>query len=289
MYRALVKLVWIKYGHTSPSIDKTRGKAHMIWAWHKKIQKFLLLWFLLAMIVLVGQGVVYAQDPPDPSLTIANISSPLNGGFISGEVPIRGSAAHPTAFNYYELEYANLANQSPIWLPIGGRVSQQVPNDGILGIWDTIGGDIADGLYQIRLRVFLDDPEIEPITVTVTNLQLGNTPPTALPSVAPDLSSDTTSEAPEIELPPTTAPRPTVETLADTSITSNSSRAGEDGGDTAINFGRLQSAFCTGSIVSLVFFGLLLAYLGMRARLRPLTRQLMWQIRNEMKDEDKDR
>ena len=249
---------------------------------------WLLQWLLLLCLMpFFTYGVVLAQDPPDPTLSDAIISSPADSALISGAVEIRGIATHPTAFAYYELEYANLLTPS-IWLPIGGQVGQPVTGEGddLLGVWDTVGNGISDGLYQIRLSVYLNDETVEPKTYIAANLTLQNVAPTPLPDVSSsgvDTSGDPTSAAPSIDLPPTSTPRPTIATINDPNISNNALASGES--SSSINFGRLQTAFCSGAIFSLVLFAVLIGVLTVRARLRPLTRQMMWQIRNEMKDE----
>lgn len=228
-----------------------------------------------------------AQEPTDRSQTVAIITTPEDGGVISGSVLIFGSASHPSAFDYFQLEYANLNNPTPIWLPITLQIRQQAPENEVLGIWETVETGIADGLYQIRLRVFLNDTNVEPVTFVVTNLQLVNTAPTPVPTVAGGdvIVQETPDAAPIIEQPPTTVPRIATSLPAASSSSNLVAGTPEDSGSSSINFARLQSAFCTGTIISLAFFGVLLGYISVRARLRPVTRQIMWQIRNEMDDE----
>lgn len=252
-----------------------------------------LVWFVVVCLLvggIVDTAATYAQEPPNAADTIAIITNPSNGGVISGDVIIRGSAAHPSAFAYYELEYANLANPDPIWLPITGPISQQAPTDEILGIWSTVGDGVSDGIYQIRLRVFLTDPDIPPVEVVVTNLQLINNAPTPLPTVDEGANPPlpTTGPAPTsaIELPPTSTPRPTIEVLGANNLPQPPALGNDtDEGGSSIDFGRLQNAFCTGGVVTLLFFGVLFFYLSVRARLRPITRQLMWQMRDNFDDE----
>jgi hypothetical protein len=231
-----------------------------------------------------------AQEPPDRAETVAIITTPTEGGVISGTIQIRGSASHPSAFDYFQLEYANLNNPTPIWLPITPQIRQQALTEEILGVWETVNTGVADGLYQIRLRVFLNDANIEPVTFIVTNLQLVNTQPTPIPTVSGgDAAAQPTSdEAPIIQQPPTRTPRPATPIPDTTSSADNvlaAAPASESDGGSSINFGRLQGAFCTGTVISLVLFGLLIGYMALRTRLRPVTRQLMWQIRNEMEDD----
>lgn len=245
------------------------------------MKKYVLLLCSLLLLTLPA----LAQEPPGVQDTIVVITSPVPFQTISGQVVISGSAGHPSAFVGYELEYDNLTDPTEIWLPIGSRVTQQV-TEGTLGIWDTVGLGISDGLYQIRLRVFLNLPDIAPVELIVSNLTLINTAPTPLPTI--DTSDTFTPPTPgpsptsPIEQPPTNTPRPTIESRIQTD---NNSRSATSTNSTTLNFGRLQGAFCFGSTLAFGFFALLLGYLWLRARLRPVTRQLMWQIRSELDQE----
>lgn len=228
-----------------------------------------------------------AQDPSRAD-TIAVITAPVPDMTISGQVVIMGSAGHPSAFAYYELEYKNLLSSGDIWLPIGQRVSQQKTNE-ILGIWDTVGASVSDGNYQIRLRVFLTLPDEAPVEFIVGTLQLINTAPTPLPapetleSVAPTAGPSPTSA---IEQPPTSTPRPTLESLAQNPDNNQSASSASTNRQSSLNLGRLQSAFCTGSLLAMIFFAVIGAYLAVRARFRPVARQLMWQIRSDYDDRE---
>ncbi|MCP4249683.1 MAG: hypothetical protein GY778_21795, partial [bacterium] len=159
------------------------------------------------------------------------------------------------------MEFDNLQGPGEIWLPIGQRVSQQRTGES-LGIWDTVAGGIADGLYQIRLRVFLNDEELLPVEFVVSGLQLVNTAPTPLPTVPADDVTEgpppTAGPSPTslIIQPPTNTPRPTIETLGSGSEGGGPVASGAESGSTEVNFGRLQSAFCAGSVIALVFFAL---------------------------------
>lgn len=249
----------------------------------------------LAILGVVLSGLparVLAQEPPGREATIAVITSPVPDSTISGQVIIFGSAGHPSLFSYYELEYKNLLETSDIWLPIGARVSQQRTNE-ILGIWDTVSLGVSDGMYQIRLRVFLNAPEEPPVEFVVNGLQLINTAPTPLPTV--DTQTSATLEAPTpgpsptslIDQPPTNTPRPTLETLGQNTDNTQSASSSSSGGETTLNLGRLQSAFCTGSVLALLFFSVLGGYLWLRSRFRSTARQLMWQIRSEFDNDSR--
>lgn len=246
------------------------------------MNKYVLLLSSLLLFALPA----YAQEPPGVQDTIAVVTSPVPFQTISGQVVISGSAGHPSAFVGYELEYDNLTDPTEIWLPIGSRVTQQV-TEGTLGIWDSVGLGISDGPYQIRLRVFLSIPDTAPVEFVVTNLTLINTAPTPLPTIdtSDNIIPPTPGPSPTspIEQPPTNTPRPTIESRIQPD--NNRPSATSTSSSTSLNFGRLQGAFCFGSTLAFGFFAVLLGYLWVRARLRPVTRQIVWQIRNELDQE----
>ncbi len=249
-----------------------------------------LFWVLIIFGILTTFHPAYAQEPPGIEDTVVVITNPVPGATISGQVVVIGSAGHLSSFAYYELEFDNLLDPNEFWIPIGsGRVAQQV-TEGTLGIWDTVGTGISDGQYQIRLRVFLNDAEGSSVEAIVTNLNLINSPPTALPTVPAEEAGETPqatlgpSPTSAIEQPPTNEPLPTIETRSngnDTITTVGDS----SGGSSSLTFGHIQSAFCTGSIIAAIFFSIFAGYLWLRARFRPTVRQIMWQIRNELDNE----
>ncbi|MBI5931477.1 MAG: hypothetical protein HY862_19365 [Chloroflexi bacterium] len=239
-----------------------------------------LVWLLI--IMSVAPTPTFAQGR---EATIAIITSPADGSTVSGQVVIMGSASHPSVFVGYEVEFDNMADANEIWLPIGTRVSQPI-TEGTLQIWDTVANNVADGVYQIRLRVFLNLPDEPPVEFVVQNVTVLNSVPTLLPtSLPPPATSTEGPPAPTapIQQPPTNTPRPTVETLIN-SNNSSSSLSGETS-SSSLNFDRLQGAFCSGAVIAGVFFALLGGYLAVRARLRPVARQIMWQIRSEIDDD----
>ncbi|MBZ0316012.1 MAG: hypothetical protein K8L91_06305 [Anaerolineae bacterium] len=236
-----------------------------------------LLLLLIAMSITPSSALAQGREA-----AIAIITSPAEGATVSGQVVITGSASHPSVFVGYEVEFDNMADANEIWLPIGTRVSQPI-TEGTLQIWDTVANNVADGVYQIRLRVFLNLPDEPPVEFVVRNVTVLNSVPTPLPTPLPPPATSTAGPpAPTapIQQPPTNTPRPTVETLIDTSNQSSSS-----GGESSLNFDRLQGAFCNGVIIAGVFFAFFAGYLALRARLRPMARQIMWQIRSEMDDD----
>lgn len=255
------------------------------------LRKLSIISILLLMLIAAPSMLLYAQDSGREA-TVAIITFPVNDQTVSGEVAITGSASHPSQFAYFNLEYNNPSDPNGIWLPIAENVSQQT-TDGILGIWRTVDAGIPDNIYRIRLRVFLTDTEIEPVEFIVNNIQLTNTAPTPLPTSRPDAPTPTDALPPTagpsptnvVVQPPASTPRPTVETINQSPANTNNTISGDDAGTTSIDFGRIQSSFCIGSIVALVIFSFFAGYLALRRRFRPVARQIMWQIRSELDDD----
>ena len=234
------------------------------------------IWVIILLLVFPA-GIIRAQEEG-----IAQITSPAEGEQLFGLVEIQGTATHPSLFDGYSLEWSNAQNPD-VWLPIQQRVGQQV-NNGVLGQWDTVGSNVPDGVYQIRLRMFLTDGAVQDFVLR--SLRLVNQAPTGLPTVAPAQATSTLPVVPTagpsptsiILQPPTITPRPTFESpLQDEGGTSDSS-----GESTFVNFGAAQSAFCTGAFFTMGLFALIIAYIALRSRLSPFTRRLWWQIRSEL-------
>jgi PKD repeat protein len=120
-----------------------------------------------------------------PSSTPAPISifilSPTSGNIVAGNIQVLGSASHPQ-FLQYRLEYGPDPNPSNLWFPITGIVQTPVISS-TLGIWNTTTASTPDGIYQLRLRVFLRDGRQE--TTTVNNIRIQNTAPTPIPTSTP--------------------------------------------------------------------------------------------------------
>jgi hypothetical protein len=75
-----------------------------------------------------------------------NFTSPINGGNISGNATIKGTA-NITNFGFYTLQIALPGD--PVWLPI--QVGQQVVKNDVLGTWDT--STLSPGAYMLQLVV----------------------------------------------------------------------------------------------------------------------------------------
>lgn len=114
-----------------------------------------------------------ASSTPLPA--IVTISDPIPNAVVQGNIAIIGSAIHP-GFSQYHLEYASQPNPRNFWYPVTGAVRAPATKT-ILGIWNTSAGDVPDGLYQLRLSVFLRNGGVR--TAQVTNIQVRNQPAAA--------------------------------------------------------------------------------------------------------------
>lgn len=245
---------------------------------------------LIALGVLVPVLTAQAQDAtPTTEPGVVMITSPVDGQQLFGLVEMVGTAIHPSLFDGYILEWSNIQNPE-VWLPIQQRVNQQV-NNGILGQWDTVSASVPDGIYQIRLRLFLADGTVQDFQVN--NLVLINSAPTVVPTPLPAVPTATVqslptsgpSPTPLIQQPPTVTPRPTFENPVDLDQNNTSSTPEEE--ESVVNFSAVEGAFCLGVYFSMAFFMLIVAYLVLRKQISPFTRRLWWQIRSEF-DNDQD-
>lgn len=242
-------------------------------------------WLALAALIIgifSGPRGLQAQQPD--SIT-AIVTAPANGQQLFGQVQIIGSAAHPTAFESYTLEYDDLGDPAVQWLLVQPRVQQQVQNN-VLGAWNTIM--VPDGVYQLRLRVVLTDGQIGEFTVT--NLRVINSAPTPLPTAGAALEPGVPTPGPSptsaIDQPPSNNPAagitgldvPTPESVSTGSASETSTAT------TRINTGRIWRAFCSGVYITLIVFGIMFVYMLLRGRLRPVTQRLMWHIQDELDD-----
>jgi hypothetical protein len=122
---------------------------------------------LVLALALLRPGGARAQDQG-----VAVITSPLEGGILSGLVPITGTATHPQ-FQRYELSFAYSPNPTDTWFPLQPPAATQVVNE-IIGRWDTTL--ISDGVYTLRLRVYFSDTAY--LEAFVPNIRVQNTAPT---------------------------------------------------------------------------------------------------------------
>lgn len=134
-------------------------------------------------------------DTPRPRV---EISSPVDGEEIRGEIDIHGTALGPN-FNGYLLDFGQ-SHDPQGWAPIQERRQQQVDNN-LVGRWDT-GSISFSGPVTIRLTLLgSDNPYTEdndPVTLEararVTLIQPTATP-TATPTETPTPTSTVTTSA----------------------------------------------------------------------------------------------
>lgn len=249
---------------------------------------------LAALTILLAGWITSAPGDPaaaqEPDDITAVITSPTEGARLFGLVTITGSAAHPTAFSAYTLEYRDLREPAAPWFLVQERVTQQV-QDGVLGAWNTIM--VPDGFYQLRLRVFLDDDRSA--EYIVTNLQVANSEPTPVPTVAPDLSGGALAPTPgpsptsPIEQPPGNNPAPAeitgLDTIPAAENNSASVASNDSGSATRINLDRVRGAFCSGVYLAFVAFGAMAIYVIIRRRMRPHPHRFTWQAHDEYNED----
>ena len=130
----------------------------------------------------------------------AEIADPQPGQALRGVVLIRGTAQQP-AFDHYEVSFSYEPNPTADWFAIEAAGSSPVQN-GQLASWDTT--QIADGAYQLRLRVFSSDGGA-PLEFVTAGLAVANSVP--LPAASATSPATAVATVPNTEAPaPTTTP-----------------------------------------------------------------------------------
>ena len=128
-------------------------------------------------IVSVPQTAVLPPQATNTTLPVSIvILSPIPGNVVAGNVQVLGAATHPQ-FLQYQVEYGPDPNPGQLWYPATNPVQQPVLN-GLLGVWNTAA--TQDGLYQLRLRVYLRDGTT--LSTVVGNVRVQNRQPTPIPS-----------------------------------------------------------------------------------------------------------
>jgi len=237
---------------------------------------------LVIAVALGASAVAGAQGAPATAL----LTAPAEGASLFGPVNITGTAYHPTSFDRYTLEYDLASEPGDQWLSVQEQVAQQVQG-GVLGTWDT--GAVPDGVYRLRLRVFLDDDTFA--EAIVSNLRVRNSPPTPVPAsgpagLAPGALPPTPGPSPTSPIVQPPSSRPQSESAAEP-ITDEAEQTGAqprllqgEPGGRRVNFERVWRAFCTGSLVGSGVFAALLVYRGLRrasaGRPRPGGRDNGW-------------
>ena len=241
---------------------------------------------IISVLILVISAIWALPGAAAPSVqeTTWNITTPIEGAVISGEVEVRGTASHPN-FSSYGVLYAPgpRPTAESQWVPIAFGVKTMVVN-GPLATWDTT--QLPNGQYTLALAVYEvgnDTPYLQFVNnLTIQNKEATPTPsPTPSPTVDPNAAPTATPEsggviAPTIEQPPTATPRatPTLGAAGPTDDESGGETEEEGGfGANLFSFKEIKSAFWSGvwiAVLLYVFGGL---YVAGRAALRYYLRQ----------------
>ena len=157
---------------------------------------------LRSIIILTAIGAVLIAAPVrlPAALGTATIADPQPGQALRGVVLIRGTTQQP-AFDHYEVSFSYDPNPTADWFAIEAAGSSPVQN-GQLASWDTT--QIADGAYQLRLRVFSNDGGA-PRDFVTAGLAVANSVP--LPAASATSPATAVATVPNTEAPaPTTTP-----------------------------------------------------------------------------------
>jgi hypothetical protein len=169
----------------------------------KQARVLILVFILAAALVSAGSGM--AQSAEDSAV---KLSSPLNGEALQGVVAVRGSS-EAAGFRVAEIAFAYQSDPTGTWFLI--QQSSTPVSDGALASWDTT--TITDGVYKLRIQVFLEDGRV--LESTVSGLRVRNYTPieTSTPAATvtgPEQPTQTPSPLPDYQAKPVTpVPLPT--------------------------------------------------------------------------------
>ena len=154
----------------------------------------------LVIWAAIGAGLVLVPLGRPAAVGAAEIAEPQPRQVLRGVVLIQGTAEHP-AFDHYEVSFAYEPNPTADWFAIEAPGSGAVAG-GQLASWDTT--QIADGAYQLRLRVFSNDGGA-PLEFVTAGLAVANSVP--LPAASATSPATAVAMVPTTEAPsPTTTP-----------------------------------------------------------------------------------
>lgn len=166
----------------------------------------------LIILAAVGAALIAAPVRLPAALGTATIADPQPGQALRGVVLIRGTAQQP-AFDHYEVSFSYEPNPTADWFAIEAAGSSPVQN-GQLASWDTT--QIADGAYQLRLRVFSNDGGA-PLEFLTAGLAVANSVP--LPAASATSPATAVATVPITEAPaPTTTPAVASSTAVATAV-----------------------------------------------------------------------
>jgi hypothetical protein len=142
------------------------------------------------------------------------ISYPVDGSQVAGYITVVGSASHPR-FLQYALEWGPDPNPNNLWYPITSPQVRPIINGGLGAINTT---QTADGVYQVRLHIWLNDGT-ETFDVA-TGIRISNRAPTAVPTLTP---------TPRPNRTPTINPIPSQEVNASSTLNQTITTSDPDG------------------------------------------------------------
>ena len=166
----------------------------------------------IIILAAIGAALIAAPVRLPAALGAAEIADPQPGQALRGVVLIQGTAVHP-AFDHYEVSFSYEPNPTADWFAIEAAGSSPVQN-GQLASWDTT--QIADGAYQLRLRVFSSDGGA-PLEFVTAGLAVANSVP--LPAASATSPATAVATVPITEAPaPTTTPAVASSTAVSTAV-----------------------------------------------------------------------
>ena len=186
---------------------------------------------LRSLVIWAAIGAVLVAVPLGLPAAVgaAEIADPQPGQALRGVVLIRGTAQQP-AFDHYEVSFSYEPNPTADWFAIEAAGSSPVQN-GQLASWDTT--QIADGAYQLRLRVFSNDGGA-PLEFVTAGLAVANSVP--LPAASATSPATAVATVPITEAPaPTTTPAVASSTAVATAVSNATAPAVSNAVATAIS------------------------------------------------------
>ncbi len=183
---------------------------------HKKSTFLLLIapWFLAQLLYFPGRPDLLhgsARPAAAPTATVEiqpGIRSPGPGEALQGIVTVAGTTDIP-GFRSMEVAFAYQADPTGTWFLL--QQSDTPVKERTLSSWDTT--TITDGIYQLRLRVFLQDGQV--IERKLEGLRVRNytaietSTPKAIPSGQPTLTPTSTPRTDFQPTPGNATPQPT--------------------------------------------------------------------------------
>ena len=234
---------------------------------------------LFCLLIILGSFTGAYSTLAAPELQQSwQITSPVEGSVINGEVSITGTASHDN-FHAYGVLYAPgpRPTADSQWVPIVFGVQNMVVN-GPLATWDTT--EVPNGQYTLALAIYEvgnDTPYLFFVNeLTVDNAEETPTPtPTAQATVDPAVEPTAVPDdgaiiAPTIEQPPTATPRPTPTLNPAPAAGEEAEGPGTEDDEQAPLFSpkKMREAFISGAWLAFLLYAFGGIYIAGRAALR---------------------